>query len=78
MKGWVSTYSNRPQPSSGFDRPRSWAAPEQTGLRSRKRRGPVRLPRRPPTDFDDESDTPTRPLPVLGSFEERGDGGERR
>jgi hypothetical protein len=77
MKGWVSTYSNRPQPS-GFDRPRLWAAPEEMGLRSRKRRAPVRLPRKPSTDFDDESATPTRPLPVLGALEEGGDRGERR
>jgi hypothetical protein len=29
-------------------------------------------------DFDDETDTPARPLPVLGSFEEGGDRSQRR
>jgi len=80
MKAWVSTYSNRPQPSSCVHKSQPWAAPATPELRSGKARpfarhfaraGRVRPTARgvapaPPTVLDDESEIQAGPLAVAG------------
>jgi hypothetical protein len=78
MKGWVSTYSNRPCPSPG-GRLRSWVEEETVARARRKRRAAGRALRtRAPLDFDDESETPSRPLPLVGRLEDGGGQDDRR